>query len=71
MFLSEIPCLRAQSAARTFREAALRLSGTVFNRKLFKLGDGVTVHAGHGPTTTIGQEKRHNPFVGENASFMG
>jgi glyoxylase-like metal-dependent hydrolase (beta-lactamase superfamily II) len=40
-------------------------------QKLFKLGDNVRVHTGHGPATTIGQEKRHNPFVGENASFMG
>ena len=40
-------------------------------QKLFKLGDDVRVHTGHGPTTTIRQEKRHNPFVGENASFMG
>jgi glyoxylase-like metal-dependent hydrolase (beta-lactamase superfamily II) len=40
-------------------------------QKLFKLGDDIRVHAGHGPTTTIGQEKRHNPFVGENASFLG
>ena len=40
-------------------------------QKLFKLGDDVRVHTGHGPTTNIGQEKRHNPFVGENASFMG
>ena len=40
-------------------------------QKLFKLGDDVRVHTGHGSTTTIGQEKRHNPFVGENASFMG
>jgi glyoxylase-like metal-dependent hydrolase (beta-lactamase superfamily II) len=40
-------------------------------QKLFNLGDEVRVHTGHGPTTTIGQEKRHNPFVGENASFMG
>jgi hydroxyacylglutathione hydrolase len=40
-------------------------------QKLFTLGDDVRVHTGHGPTTTIGQEKRHNPFVGENASFMG
>ena len=40
-------------------------------QKLFKLGDDVRVHTGHGPATTIGQEKRHNPFVGENASFMG
>jgi glyoxylase-like metal-dependent hydrolase (beta-lactamase superfamily II) len=40
-------------------------------QKLFILGDNVRVHTGHGPTTTIGQERRHNPFVGENASFMG
>ncbi|MEE4265407.1 MAG: MBL fold metallo-hydrolase [Desulfobacteraceae bacterium] len=40
-------------------------------QKLFTLGDDVRVHAGHGPTTTVGREKRHNPFVGENARFMG
>ncbi len=40
-------------------------------QKLFKLGDDVRVHTGHGPTTTIGEEKRSNPFVGENASFFG
>lgn len=32
--------------------------------KLFPLGDSVKVHAGHGPDTTIGQERRTNPFVG-------
>lgn len=31
--------------------------------KLFKLGDDVKVMSGHGPETTIGQEKRHNPFA--------
>ena len=31
--------------------------------KLFILPDGVTVYAGHGPSTTIGYEKRNNPFV--------
>ncbi|MBC7923547.1 MAG: MBL fold metallo-hydrolase, partial [Ferruginibacter sp.] len=30
--------------------------------KLFPLGDDVTVHPGHGPNTTIGEEKRDNPF---------
>jgi hydroxyacylglutathione hydrolase len=30
--------------------------------KIFKLADEVTVYCGHGPTTTIGEEKRHNPF---------
>jgi glyoxylase-like metal-dependent hydrolase (beta-lactamase superfamily II) len=31
--------------------------------KLFPLGDDVTVYTGHGPATTIGQEKRMNPFL--------
>ena len=39
--------------------------------KLFALDDDVQVHTGHGPQTTIGQERRYNPFVGENAVFSG
>ncbi len=31
--------------------------------KLFPLGDSVTVLPGHGPPTTIGQERRTNPFL--------
>jgi glyoxylase-like metal-dependent hydrolase (beta-lactamase superfamily II) len=31
--------------------------------KLFNLDDDTTVYTGHGPATTIGQEKRSNPFV--------
>jgi glyoxylase-like metal-dependent hydrolase (beta-lactamase superfamily II) len=31
--------------------------------KLYPLGDEVTVLPGHGPPTTIGAEKRTNPFV--------
>ncbi len=33
--------------------------------KLFPLGDDVRVLPGHGPPTTIGEERRTNPFVGE------
>lgn len=39
--------------------------------KLFLLGDDVQVYTGHGPHTTIGREKRTNPFVGERAVFQG
>jgi hydroxyacylglutathione hydrolase len=30
---------------------------------LFRLGDGATVHSGHGPDTTIGRERTTNPFA--------
>lgn len=30
---------------------------------LFAFGDEATVHPGHGPSTTIGQERRTNPFL--------
>ena len=33
--------------------------------QLFTLPDETIVLAGHGPATTIGQEKKFNPFVGE------
>ncbi len=32
--------------------------------QLWPLGDAVVVHTGHGPETTIGEERVHNPFVG-------
>lgn len=31
--------------------------------KLFPLGDNMVVYPGHGPSTTIGFEKQHNPFL--------
>lgn len=40
-------------------------------KKLFGLGDHVKVYTGHGPSTTIGEERRANPFVGEKASYFG
>jgi glyoxylase-like metal-dependent hydrolase (beta-lactamase superfamily II) len=33
--------------------------------KLLPLGDDFTVYSGHGPSTTIGFERKHNPFLKE------
>jgi len=30
--------------------------------KIFPLGDNYTVYPGHGPATTVGQERKYNPF---------
>lgn len=35
--------------------------------KLWPLGDDVTFVPGHGPTSTFGQERKTNPFVGDSA----
>ena len=32
------------------------------HQQLLPLGDAVVIYPGHGPTTTIGVEKKHNPF---------
>ncbi len=32
------------------------------HQRLFPLGDEVIIYPGHGPLTTIGEEKRNNPF---------
>ncbi len=39
------------------------------HEKLFTLPSETKILPGHGPTTTIGQEKRTNPFVGEPAGY--
>ena len=40
------------------------LVGAVRN-KLFALNDDLPVYPGHGPATTLGEERRFNPFVGD------
>jgi hydroxyacylglutathione hydrolase len=39
-------------------------------KKLWPLPDESIVYPGHGPETTIGEEKRSNPFCGENAAMQ-
>jgi glyoxylase-like metal-dependent hydrolase (beta-lactamase superfamily II) len=46
---------------------ALRAS---IHDKLFTLPDDTIVLPGHGPATTVGQEKRTNPFVGVPAGYV-
>ena len=36
--------------------------------RLFPLGDEVAFIPGHGPMSTFGEERRHNPFVGDGAA---
>ena len=38
--------------------------------KIFTLGDDVKVLPGHGPATTVGREKRYNPFFGSGNSLF-
>jgi len=34
-------------------------------RKLLPLGDGIRVLPGHGPATTLGEERLHNPYLAD------
>lgn len=57
-------CLFAGSIGRTDLPGGSteQLMDSLFNR-ILPLGDDVTVYSGHGPTTTIGHERRTNPFL--------
>jgi len=54
------------SVGRTdFPGSSGRLLFEGIRNKLFQLPDDTIVFSGHGPETTVGEEKRTNPFVGQ------
>jgi glyoxylase-like metal-dependent hydrolase (beta-lactamase superfamily II) len=57
-------CLFAGSIGRTDLPGGSgeQLMDSLTN-KIVPLGDDVTVYSGHGPATTIGRERRTNPFI--------
>jgi len=57
-------CLFAGSIGRTDLPGGSteQLMDSLF-KKILPLGDDVTVYSGHGPTTTIGEERQTNPFL--------
>lgn len=63
--------LFAGSVGRTDLDGDAGLLFSGIRAKLFNLPDGTVVLPGHGPPTTVGAEKRTNPFVGENAGRYG
>jgi glyoxylase-like metal-dependent hydrolase (beta-lactamase superfamily II) len=62
--------LFAGSIGRTdFPGGSFEMLVSGIHAKLFDLPDDTQVLPGHGPPTTVGQEKRHNPFVGAAAGY--
>lgn len=63
--------LFAGSIGRTdFPDGSFEQLQEAIHEKLFTLPDDTVVHPGHGPQTTIGVEKRTNPFVGVPAGYV-
>jgi hydroxyacylglutathione hydrolase len=62
--------LFAGSIGRTdFPDGSFEDLAANIHAKLFTLPDDTSVLPGHGPVTTIGQEKKNNPFVGEPSGY--
>jgi glyoxylase-like metal-dependent hydrolase (beta-lactamase superfamily II) len=64
--------LFAGSIGRTdFPDGSFEQLEEGIHTKLFTLADETIVLPGHGPGTTVGREKRSNPFVGAPAGYRG
>jgi len=60
----------AGSVGRTdFPDGDMGALARHIHQKLFTLPDDTVLYPGHGPATTVGHEKRHNPFVGLEGGF--
>jgi glyoxylase-like metal-dependent hydrolase (beta-lactamase superfamily II) len=59
--------LFAGSVGRTDFGGDFPLLRSGIRTKLFTLPDATRIYPGHGPATTIGAERRTNPFVGDQA----
>jgi glyoxylase-like metal-dependent hydrolase (beta-lactamase superfamily II) len=70
MFVLGGDVLFAGSVGRTDLGGSMPQLVSGIRQKLFTLPDSTVVFPGHGPPTTVGREKRTNPFVGE-ASGLG
>jgi hydroxyacylglutathione hydrolase len=63
--------LFAGSIGRTdFPDGSFEQLQRGIHEKLFTLPDDTQILPGHGPPTTIGREKRTNPFVGAPAGYL-
>ena len=72
LVLREAPCIvfggdvlfRGGIGRTDFPGGSYELLLDGIRRKLFALPPDTVVYPGHGPVTTVGHEKRTNPFVG-------
>ena len=62
--------LKARDASKDQSYFLAAVAADDFRDVLFPLGDDMKVLPGHGPATTIGAERRSNPFVGDAALGM-